>query len=189
MASYIQKEKDMLARLKATNYALYDDEYTEKSPKEDALDDIEDSLRNFPEYANIVISQQQRLPIIYARYADDPDTLRYQVTRLDTSRKIKHDACIASIGHLNAISDRLGLEPFMAVDTKDRYAVADAIGDYVNETYNHGIGKGLDGATYQKTSSYDASKVHDRLAGLDEKFGDLMEKDAAIHGGTDFEKD
>ena len=67
---------------------------------------------------------------------------------------------------LNRLADLNGQEPIFQIDTKDRHAVADAVGTFVNEVYNDGIGNTLDSATLDRTADYDPTvakkAIHNR---------------------------
>lgn len=166
--TYIEKEKAIIDKLKETDFALFDGD------EEEAYDTVSQSLDSFTNYANSVIRQQTMLPIYYARY--DGEDLRERVSNLDTRRRYAHDNAIGNLNMLNRISDKLGLEPFADIDTEDRYKVADFIGKFVSETYNNGIGQTFDDAVYEKTVDYPTDH-HERIRQLDDKFGDLLNKD------------
>ena len=133
--SYIDKEKAIIAKLKSTDFEMFDGD------AEDAYESIGTALDSFTNYANTVIHQQHMLPIYYARF--EGQDLRDKIMSDDSRRKIAHDNAIAYVGFMNRLSDRLGLEPFADVDTNDRHEVARFIGDFVNETYNNGISGGM----------------------------------------------
>lgn len=65
---------------------------------------------------------------------------------------------------LNRINSNLGLDPFFDVDTNDRHAVANAVGKYICEVYNDGIGETFDDSVYNKTQEYDIKKINERLS-------------------------
>lgn len=159
--TYLEKEQAILSKLQAENYASFDGD------KEEAFDFLGARLDAFPAYVNAVVRMETMMPIWRARY----DTQEFQdsVQRIDTERKHAHDAAIASVNILNRMSKSLGLEPFAEVDTNDRHAVAEMVGNYVNEVYNHGIG-GFDQAVKDKqrdnSRTYDTSHA-DRLRDLD----------------------
>ena len=165
--SYIDKEKAIIAKLKSTDFEMFDGD------AEDAYESIGTALDSFTNYANTVIHQQHMLPIYYARF--EGQDLRDKIMSDDSRRKIAHDNAIAYVGFMNRLSDRLGLEPFADVDTNDRHEVARFIGDFVNETYNNGISGGFDAATYQRNTEYEKDHVK-RLQDLDDRFGSIVEK-------------
>ena len=144
--TYVEKEDAILAKLEETGYAMFDGD------KDDALGFIEGRFGNFVDYANAVIRQQYMQPILYAKY--EGQDLRDRVEELDRRRKSCHDCAIDGINMLNRFSKALGLEPFSDVDTSDRHAVADFVGDYVGELYGTGA-KGMDAATIGKGKEYD----------------------------------
>lgn len=170
--NYIEKETEMIKKLKESNYALFDGD------KDDALDFIGDKLDAFPKYANVVINQQITTPLIYNHY--DGEELREKIQDLDSKRHWAHEGAIDSLNQLNRLSKDLGLEPFADVDTSDRYKVADFVGQYVSQVYDLGQGKTLDDATYQKRTQYDTTNAK-RLAELDAKFESVLNADSTTN--------
>ena len=167
--NYIEKEKTMIAKLKESNYELFDGDKT------GALDFIGDKLDAFPKYANIVINQQITTPLIYNHY--EGEELRDKIQDLDSKRHWAHERAIDSLNKLNRLSTNLGLEPFADVDTSDRYKVADFVGQYVSQVYDLGQGKTLDDVTYNKRDQYETANTK-RLAELDAKFDTILHTDA-----------
>ena len=153
--SFLKRQNRLLSALKDSDYALFDGD------RDEALDTISSALESFPDYANIVIKEQIMLPIWRERY--EGTEYREKVQEIDSNRRSCHDSAIASISMLNRISEMLHIEPFAAVDTNDRHAVADVVGRYVNELYNNGIGNTFDDATYNKTGEYDRRRVSERV--------------------------
>lgn len=152
--SYRAKQILIINALKATGYKMFDGDSA------DAMDFLERNLTSFPDYANVVIREQIMHPIWRVRY--DGQELRDRIQDLDHTRRIKHDAAIASVNVLNRFSKNLGLEPFADIDTSDRHAVAAFIGSYVNEMYNNGIGS-PDDAYLNKDQEYDTKKTGEIL--------------------------
>lgn len=167
--TFLEKEQNLIKRLQETDYALFDNN------KDECLTTIGNSLESFPNYANIVIKEQVMLPIWQFRL--EGQEYRDKISGIDKDRKMAHDSAISNLSLLNNISDKLGLEPFAEVDTKDRYAVADFIGQYVNELYNKGIGKTFDDAVYQRRVEYDKTAPSDRLKKLDQRLGHILENE------------
>lgn len=153
--SFLEKQNELLLKLHDTNYEMFDGD------KEEALDFISESLSAFPNYANIVVKEQVMLPIW--KHRCEPNEYRENVQMLDKQRRNAHDCAIDSMNMLNRLGDNLGLEPMFDIDTEDRHAVADAVGKYICEVYNDGIGKTFDDAVYNKTSEYDSKKINERL--------------------------
>lgn len=160
MSSIIERETALLAKLKETNYKMFD------GNRDEALDFVISGMESMVKYANIVIEEQIRLPIF--RMHLDGQELRDATTNLDSRRRSIHEAAIASVSSLNRCCDRLGIARIADIDTTDRHAVADFIGQFVNETYNAGIGKGIDDATYNRKEYYDTKKVERDAVQLDE---------------------
>jgi hypothetical protein len=127
MTKLVEKTQAIVDRMKETNYELFDNN------KDEALDFVESRLEAFLKYADIVINEQIMRPIGKAAY--EGQEYRDKVLSDDESRHCAHENAIAAIDALNRISEKLGLEPFADVDTKDRYAVAEYIGQVVNEMY------------------------------------------------------
>ncbi len=147
---FITKEKALLGAMKADNFAIFDG-----NPNE-ALDFISSALQRFPDYANIVIREQQLVPLWQATC--EPEVLKDRVMGIDRDRRMKHNCAIDAFNQLNRLSEAMGLDKFCDIDTSDRYAVADAVGMYVSQVYDKGIGKTMDEATLDKTQEYVSSK-------------------------------
>lgn len=155
---YLEKEQRIIQKLHDTNYALFDGD------KDDAFDTLDSAFRAFPDYVNIVVQEQTMMPIWRARL--EPEEFREHVTEIDRRRKNTHDVAIDSVNMMNRFSKALGLEPFAEVNTNDRHAVAEFVGQYVNQVYNHGIG-GFDEAVKQAQRSGYARSRQDRLREID----------------------
>lgn len=153
--TFLEKQNAIIQKLHDTNYELFDGD------KDEALDTLETELTAFPEYANVVIREQIMVPIWRERC--EPEEFRENVQNMDTRRRDAHDNAITSVNVLNRISSKLGLEPFADIDTNDRHAVAEMVGQYTNELYNNGIGGSFDDAVYDKKQEYDTKKVSERL--------------------------
>lgn len=109
--------------------------------REDAQQTLDDAFTRLITYQNSVIKESAMSPILYGCYADDPEKLQNARMNLDKTRRIHHDAAIASCNMLNRICDGYGVEPLVPVDTKDRYAVADYISQFCSELYETGQGR------------------------------------------------
>lgn len=162
MSTFIEKERAILAKLKETDYEMFDGD------EEEALNSIESRLEAFPKYANIVIREQMMMPIWKNRY--EGQEYRDKIESIDASRRFAHEHAITSVNVLNRLSKSLGLEPFADIDTSDRHAVAEVVGEFVNEVYNKGIGNGFDDATYQKDKEYETSKIKEEMRKLNENY-------------------
>lgn len=155
--TYIEKEKQLLEAIKKDGYSQWDGD------AQQAGNDIADFLSNFPEYANIVIREQIMYPIWQAN--DDQETFKDHVMNLDSLRKSAHDCAIDSVNILNRLMKRYNLPPFSRVDTNDRQAVANFVAQFINETYQLGIGKSsdqmtLDDVAYDRQNPYDKSEIN-----------------------------
>lgn len=130
--TFIEKVNNLLKKLEETNYEYFDKD------KEEALDFVEEYLNKLIKYINIVVKEQEMKQIWKLRY--DGEQLRDHLQDIDKERSIIHDAAINSLNILNRLSENLGLEPFADVDTKDRHAVAELLGEYTHELFQRGIG-------------------------------------------------
>lgn len=169
--TYLQKQAELINKMRGNDGKL----------DEMSASFLTRAFTAFPDYANIVIRQQTMMPIWQARY--EGQEFRDRVSELDTSRRNAHEAAISSVNMLNRMCAKHGLEPFFDGNTADRYAVADFVGDYVNEVYNHGIGKsddkgreltGMERAVHQRHEDYDTSVPGKRLREVNAKFGDIV---------------
>lgn len=165
MSGFIDKEKQLLEKLRQTNYEMFD------GNREEALDFVSQRLTAFPNYANVVIREQILTPIW--RLNMEGQQLRDQIMGMDQRRRSSHDNAIASLNGLNRMCKRLGIGRFADIDTSDRHAVADFVGDYVNELYNSGIGKGFDAATCQKDRGYDTGRTRTHILEMEQEFRDI----------------
>lgn len=96
----------------------------DQEEKEDFAIFLEDRLNSMPDYFNTVVTIENRLAV--ARFkCDDPEEFQEIVTNLDFSRRVKHDAMIASITALNRQCRRFGLTPLYEGDETDRWEMAD----------------------------------------------------------------
>ena len=159
MAQYLEKIQNLMSAMAANGFKTFD------GSREEACDTVESAIMSFPEYTNTVIRQQVVLKVLPYR---DLTTEEFQdtVTQLDTRRRSVHNAAIGNMSMLNRLAELNGQEKIFQIDTKDRFAVADAVGTFVNEVYNDGIGKTLDSATLNRTTDYDLNvaknAIHNR---------------------------
>lgn len=167
MNDYIKREQELLTKLHKTNYAMFDGD------KAEALDFVASQLEKFPNYANIVIQQQIMQPIWYNRF--EGQELRDHIEGIDSNRRIAHESAIASVNILNRTCSKLGLDKFADIDTTDRHAVADFVGQYVNQLYNNGIGNNFDSATYQKSTQYDSKQVKRHISEIESKLNNIAD--------------
>lgn len=148
--SLLDKQEELLKKLNETEYEIFDGD------REEALDFMNDTLSSFPDYANVVIREQVMTPIW--KYQCEHDEYRDNITTIDRQRRNAHDCAIDSMNMIKRLDQQLSLEPMFDIDTSDRHAVADTVGQYVCDVYNDGVGKTFDDATYNKTSEYDTKK-------------------------------
>lgn len=131
MSTIIEKEKQLLKAMQEQNFQPFFE-----GDKDDAFETIGTALDSIPTYQNTVIRMTATQPIIYARY--EGQELRDKIANLDTSRKLAHESAIANLTMLNRICDAYGTERIADIDTKDRYQVADFVGQYCAEVYETG---------------------------------------------------
>lgn len=169
--TYLQKQAALIDKMRGSDGKLDDMSYSF----------LTKAFEAFPDYANVVVRQQAMIPIWNARY--EGQELRELVSDIDRQRHNYHEAAIASANMLNRMCKNNGLEPFFEGDITRRDHVADFVGDYVNEVYNHGIGKtdeqgrelkGMERAVYQQRSEFDRSVPGKRLREVNAKFGDIV---------------
>lgn len=161
---------------------------------DDAYGTIINAMGSFVDYQNHVINMGIIQPTLYARY--EGQELRDKVMDLDQRRKSKHDAAIANMSMLNRICDNYGVERIAPVDTNDRYAVAEFIGDFCAEIYEENrSGKQLSAKERGKivdqhvkdNKAYDRTALDRRIRELDAKYGDMeAELEKQKQGGTDY---
>lgn len=169
--TYLQKQAELIDKMRGDDGKL--DDMSARF--------LTNAFVTFPDYANVVIREQTMLPIWAARY--EGQEYRDRVSEIDTRRHNCHEAAITGVNMLNRMCARHGLEPFFDGDTNDRHAIADFVGDYVNEIYNHGIGKtddrgreltGMERAVYKRNADYDTSIPGKRLKEVNAKFGEIV---------------
>lgn len=163
---YLEREKALIGAMEKDNYALFDGD------RDEALDTIANALESFPNYANSVIHMQVMMPLWQARC--EGQEFRDRVQDADQSRRAAHEGAIASLSMLNRICVKQGLEPFAQVDTKDRYAVADFVGQYVSEVYASGQHRSMDDLVKNQDRPFRSADIESRLRRLSE----IAEKDS-----------
>lgn len=138
MATFLEKEQEILETLVNTDFAVFGGD------EKDALETISESLDSFSDYAKLLIHRQNILPILRVQLQDED--YEKAVQELDTRLRNAHDNAIVGMSIMNRISKNLNLEPFAPVNTENRHAVAECVGQYVSEVYNYGIGQSFDDA-------------------------------------------
>lgn len=99
----------------------------------ETLELIKDQFSNFAQYSLRVCDYVTKGEI--AKKTLGGDALREEMQNLDESRHNAHEAAISSLNMLNRLGSSYIGEPFADVDTCDRYAVADFVGEFVQEVY------------------------------------------------------
>lgn len=119
----------------------------------------------FTGYVNAVIDYVIKGEMLRASGASF-DQLRDGLERLDVTRKMCHDGAITAVNTINRLCDMFGVERLTDVDTTDRYAVADFVGNFVLEIYKGEIdGKGMDQAVAEANG-----KPYDKIESVKDKF-------------------
>jgi hypothetical protein len=149
--SILQKEKDLLAAMEHQGYEKMFDS------KDDALDFVSDCFMALVDYQNIVINQVVMTPIYYQRF--EGEELRDKVQALDERRRNIHDKTIGKVAQLNRICDKYSVPHIAEIDTNDRYAVADFVGQFCYEMYESGM-------THRNVSIEDKKITMDDLMAL-----------------------
>lgn len=135
MSTILERERNLINAMRAQNFQPFFE-----GDKADAYYTIEKALKSMIEYQNCVIQQAAVLPILNFRY-NTPEEIQDVRIRLDQNRRISHDAAIANLNMLNRICNGYQVEPIAPIDTSDRYAVADFIGELCGELYESGQNK------------------------------------------------
>lgn len=124
------------------------------------LDAVEMQVNYFTGYVNSVIDYVIKGEIV-RRSGASYDQVRAELEKLDVNRKIAHDGAISAVTTINRLCDMYGVEHLTDVDTSNRYAVADFVGNFVLEVYKGEInGKGMDQAVEDaKGRHYDTIRM------------------------------
>lgn len=154
---YLEKEKNLIQ-------AMIDKGFPPKGNKEACMKMMEHALKSFPEYHNTVVTQQALIPIYQA--TKEGADFREAVQNLDRTRKLNHDCAISGMNMLNRMSKFCDVEPFFTVDTEDRHAVAEEIGKYCNEVYDHGIQNQPEKEQEGRRRQYDDAEVANHMKEL-----------------------
>lgn len=191
MSTIIEREKNLIKAMKAQNFEAFFE-----GDADDAYDTIVSAMGSFVDYQNHVITMGIIQPTLYARY--EGQELRDKVMDLDQRRKSKHDAAIANMSMLNRICNSYGVERISPVDTRDRYAVAEFIGNFCAEIYEENrSGKQLSAEKQgeivdqhvKNNQAYDRTVIERRVRKLDAEFGDMIaEYEKQKQRGPDYGK-
>lgn len=180
MSTILEREQNLIKAMKQQNFQTFFE-----GDSEDAFNDIGRALDAFPNYMNTVVRMTHMQPIIYARY--EGQEVRDRISELDNRRRSAHEHAISSITMLNRICDAYGTERIADIDTTDRYAVADFVGQYCSEIYESGKSKNPEA---NKIKTMDQLMEHrngrsdeyprdnrNRIAELEAKYGpEIVEK-------------
>ena len=169
MTSIITTLRELLVAIDNSEYVLFD------GCKEEALDELEGCFRTMLEYANHVIEQQYGMQFAAFRY--EGEEFRTYVQNSDVTRRRLHLAACASINMLNRICKLADVEELFpgviaGEDSEGRRQAAMAIGSFINELYNQGIGnddpdRAFDAATYGRDGEqYDPRRITATIKGM-----------------------
>lgn len=87
---------------------------------------IEKVVEHFGAYFKSVVAMEAQMQT--ARFRFEEEEFRSFVMKLDTSRRLKHDVCLADINFINRLSALYNAEsPFPDIRDMDRTVVADKI--------------------------------------------------------------
>lgn len=82
------------------------------------------------------------------------EDLQYNIERRDSARRSAHEMAIAACQQINRQCQANGI-PNICPDTSDRYEIANFIGDFIQDVYQEGIGKGKEQEKETKGNSLD----------------------------------
>lgn len=122
----IKKENEMLEKLKESGYSTFGGD------KNKALDYLEEQLMKVLMYDEEAIREQIRNQNCGGG-PEEQETLR---------REAEYERMASGLDALNKMCADLGLTPFADVDTGNRQAVVEFIGQCRQDICNRGIGKG-----------------------------------------------
>lgn len=143
---YTNKINDLISAMEKAEFSVFDGD------KDEAISFITENIQHMLDYVNTVVHYQHMIPMLSFRY--EGEEYRTRVMELDTRRRNVHNCAIDAINIINRMAKMHNMEDIFCVDTNDRYAVADAIGDYVIEAYRLGTQhSGMDGAVDAITKS------------------------------------
>ena len=162
MSTITERQNNLIRAMKQQNFQQFFD-----GDAQDAYETLTSAMESLVNYQNSVISMETQMKFL--RFIKEGQDFRDAVVQLDTNRRYKHDAAIANLNILNRISEAYGVEPFCPVDTSDRHAAADFIGEWCNEMYNNGQNPNQ----LQAEKTMDKTVIRDRIAELDERFGHI----------------
>lgn len=101
---------------------------------EDLLAFVTEGADKFEGYVHEVYVTDIRRPAYRKMY--EGDALRAELTRLDESRHVAHEAAIASIKQLNRLADNLHVPILYEGDLANRYQIADFCMAFVKEVFD-----------------------------------------------------
>lgn len=131
MSAILERERQLLKAMQEQDFQPFFD-----GDRDDAFNTIAEAFNSFSAYQNTVIRMTAMQPIIYAHC--EGEELRDKMTDLDNTRHSAHESAIANLTMLNRICDAYRTERIADIDTKDRYQVADFVGQYCAEVYETG---------------------------------------------------
>lgn len=124
---FIRKEEELLVKLKESGFAGFG------GNKEQALDFVEEQLDNIFQYGAETVSGQIRSRFGGSAHGPEGDGVE--------NGDLIFSRAAHGLDALNGLCADLGMDPFTDIDTGDKQAVAEFIGQCMRSIYNRGIGR------------------------------------------------
>ena len=105
---------------------------------EEKIEEIYDNVNDIIDYFNEVVKMEM---YVFKLKDNFSSSVEYKLKQMDENRRFAHDLCINAMININTYSQQYKLEPVFAIDTNDRYKVAECVGDFIQEIYKTGITK------------------------------------------------
>lgn len=106
--------------------------------KKDYLDTLQEGIDSIKQYFNAVIDHVTGSVLAKEKYKGEISLYQNEITKLDKSRKLKHDAAMVQCNMINRLCDTLNIEHFCDVDTQDRHAVNAFMYKFCIDVYKEG---------------------------------------------------
>lgn len=145
-SKYMQKLGQAIQKLEETDYTLYPklNDKPRNVRKEKILDHIADTLANYPEFNNTIVTTEAELTILensVSGYRDKEDIRAFQAEKKEILQKriSAGNGVTLATDDLNRTFTKLGLEPWMDIPTNSPDMMAHAVNGYINDVYNYSI--------------------------------------------------
>lgn len=145
-SKYMQKLGQAIQKLEETDYTLYPklNDKPRNVRKEKILDHIADTLANYPEFNNTIVTTEAELTILensVSGYRDKEDIRAFQAEKKEILQKriSAVNGVTLATDDLNRTFTKLGLEPWMDIPTNSPDMMAHAVNGYMNDVYNYSI--------------------------------------------------